>query len=141
MEQIAIFESEMTAQKREAVELHFEIKKNGDLAAGYLCEFAASLKKMRDKRRYTELDFESFDDYVEQAVGIRKRQAYNYIQALEALFTEITERRRPVGALPIDTTDCLYVPVAVEGDSIGIIYEAGEGEICLVRYGHPEGLL
>lgn len=85
MEQIAIFESEMTAQKREAVELHFEIKKNGDLAAGYLCEFAASLKKMRDKRLYTELDFESFDDYVEQAVGIRKRQAYNYIQALEAL--------------------------------------------------------
>ena len=85
MEQLMAFESEMTAQKREAVELHFEIKKNGDLAAGYLCEFAASLKKMRDKRLYTELDFESFDDYVEQAVGIRKRQAYNYIQALEAL--------------------------------------------------------
>ena len=85
MEQLTTFGSEMTAQKREAVELHFEIKKNGDLAAGYLCEFAASLKKMRDKRLYTELDFESFDDYVEQAVGIRKRQAYNYIQALEAL--------------------------------------------------------
>lgn len=85
MEQLTAFESEMTAQKREAVELHFEIKKNGDLAAGYLCEFAASLKKMRDKRLYTELGFESFDDYVEQAVGIRKRQAYNYIQALEAL--------------------------------------------------------
>lgn len=85
MEQLMAFESEMTAQKREAVELHFEIKKNGDLAAGYLCEFAASLKKMRDKRLYTELDYESFDDYVEQAVGIRKRQAYNYIQALEAL--------------------------------------------------------
>lgn len=85
MEQLTAFESEMTAQKREAVELHFEIKKNGDLAAGYLCEFAASLKKMRDKRLYTELDFKSFDDYVEQAVGIRKRQAYNYIQALETL--------------------------------------------------------
>lgn len=72
-------------------------------------------------------------------VGDPRRPAI--IQALEALFTEITERRRPVGALPIDTTDCLYVPVAVEGDPIGIICEAGEGEICLVRYGHPEGLL
>lgn len=84
MEQIAILEAEMTEQKKEAVELHFEIKKNGELAAGYLCEFAASLKKMRDKRLYAELGFQTFDEYVEQAVGIRSRQAYNYIQALEA---------------------------------------------------------
>lgn len=85
MEQIAILETEMTEQKKEAVELHFEIKKNGDLAAGYLCELASSLKKMRDKQLYAELGFAKFDDYVEQAVGIRRRQAYNYIQALESL--------------------------------------------------------
>lgn len=85
MEQIAILDAEMTEQKKEAVELHFEIKKNGELAAGYLCEFAASLKKMRDKRLYAELGFQTFDEYVEQAVGIRRRQAYNYIQALESL--------------------------------------------------------
>ena len=72
-------------------------------------------------------------------VGDARRPAI--IQALEALFTEITERRTPAGALPVDTTDCLYVPVAVDGDSLGIIYEAGEGEVCLVRYGHPESLL
>lgn len=85
MEQIAILEAEMTEQKKEAVELHFKIKNNGELAAGYLCEFAASLKKMRDKRLYAELGFPTFDEYVEQAVGIRRRQAYNYIQALESL--------------------------------------------------------
>ena len=72
-------------------------------------------------------------------VGDTRRPAI--IQALETLFTEITERRRPVGALPVDTTGCLYVPVAVDGYPLGIIYEAGEGEICLVRYGHPEALL
>lgn len=85
MEQMTVFATEMTEQKKEAVELHFEIKKNGELAAGYLCEFASSLKKMRDKQLYAELGFEKFDDYVEQAVGIRRRQAYNYIQALESL--------------------------------------------------------
>lgn len=66
-------------------ELHLDIRKNGELAASALVEFSKGLKQMRDKKLYTELNFETFEDYVENAVGIRQRQAYNYIQALENL--------------------------------------------------------
>ena len=76
--------SELTEKKQEAIELHFEIKRNGEIAAGALVEFAKGLKKMRDNRLYSEIGFESFDDYAEKAVGIRQRQAYNYISVLES---------------------------------------------------------
>lgn len=85
MEGLSFFNSEMSETLKEAFELHLDIKKNGELAASALVEFAKGLKLMRDKRLYTELGFETFEEYVEQAVGIRQRQAYNYIQALENL--------------------------------------------------------
>ena len=63
------------------------------------------------------------------------------ISALEILFTEITTRQTPSGLRPIEKGECVYVPIAIEGDPLGLIYEVGEGEICLVRYGAPQALL
>ncbi len=72
-------------------------------------------------------------------IGDPRRPAI--ISALEKLFTEITTRQSPSGLHPIEKGGSVYVPIAIEGDPLGLIYEVGEGEICLVRYGAPQALL
>lgn len=97
MEGLSLFNSNMTEIQKEAVELHLDIRKNGELAASALVEFSKGLKQMRDKKLYTELNFETFEDYVEKAVGIRQRQAYNYIQALESLGESVLQSNANLG--------------------------------------------
>lgn len=97
MEGLSFFNSNMTEIQNEAVELHLDIRKNGELAASALVEFAKGLKQMRDKRLYTELGFETFEEYVENAVGIRQRQAYNYIQVLENLGESVLQSNATLG--------------------------------------------
>lgn len=74
-----------TELQQEAINLHLEIRKNGEIAATAMVEFAKGLKTMRDKHLYMELGFETFEEYAEKAAGLKQRQAYNYIQALEGL--------------------------------------------------------
>ena len=69
---------------QEAATLHAQIMASGNQAAQALVEFARLLKRMRDERLYEEFDVD-FDTYVEERVGIRKRQAYTYIRAYEEL--------------------------------------------------------
>ena len=97
MEGLSLFNSNLTEIQKEAVELHLDIRKNGELAASALVEFAKGLKQMRDKRLYIELNFQTFEEYVEQAVGIRQRQAYNYIQALENLGESVLQSNANLG--------------------------------------------
>lgn len=82
--ELSLFNQDLTEVQREAVELHYEIRKNGEIVASAMVEFCKGLKKMRDRRLYEELQFSSFEEYVEKAVGLKQRQAYNYIQVLES---------------------------------------------------------
>lgn len=72
-------------------------------------------------------------------VGDPRRTAI--IAALEALFTEITNRRTPADLRPVGNGDSLYAELGIGGARLGLIYQRGECEICLVRYGTPESLL
>ena len=90
-------EEGMTSKQQEAISLHYEIRKNGELAASALVEFAKGLKKMRDEGLYKDLGFESFEDYSEQAVGLKQRQAYNYISALERLGPSVLQSNAKLG--------------------------------------------
>lgn len=74
---------QVTEKYTEAVELHKRIMTSGQIMASALLDFCQELKEMRDKCLYEELGYTDFDSYVEGAVGIKKRMAYNYIQALE----------------------------------------------------------
>lgn len=97
MEELTLFSSEMSEIKREAVELHLEIKKNAELTAAALVEFCKGLKKMRDKKLYIELGCETFAEYAKKAFNIEQRQAYNYIQALERLGEPILQSNANLG--------------------------------------------
>lgn len=69
---------------KEAMALHAAIMASGNTAAQALVEFSRLLKRMKDERLYEAFD-QSFDEYVENQVGIHKRQAYTYIAAYERL--------------------------------------------------------
>ncbi len=72
-----------TAQHTRAMELHQYILAQGGIAAHAMSEIGRSLKEMRDQKLYTELGHASFEEYTEQMLGIKQRQAYNYIQVFE----------------------------------------------------------
>lgn len=75
----------LSEEQNEALNLHYEIIAKGNLAASAMVDFCQNLKRMRDERKYLLLGHETFEKYVEQDVGIKQRQAYTYIQALESL--------------------------------------------------------
>lgn len=86
MNELNTYQNEsLTEKQAEAKSLHREIMANGQLAANYLVDFCMGLKRMRDEKLYIELGYNSFDDYAEQAVGIKQRMAYQYISAYEKL--------------------------------------------------------
>lgn len=96
LEQLAIIGNETPAQA-EAISLHYEIVAAAKTAANSLLDLGRKLKRMRDTGHYKDLGFESFADYTEQAVGIRQRQAYNYIGVVEKLPAQLIEENAAAG--------------------------------------------
>lgn len=97
MNLLNINSSEMTTEQLEAQNLHLEIMKNGEFAAVSMVEFCKGLKKMRDKKLYCELGFSTFEEYVENAVGLKQRQAYTYIKTLENLGESVLQSTAKIG--------------------------------------------
>lgn len=96
MEQLTILPG-ATPEQREAAAMHFEIVQAAKVAANGLLDLGRKLKKMRDSGLYKALGFENFGDYTEAAVGIRQRQAYNYIQVVESLPAQLIEENAAAG--------------------------------------------
>lgn len=99
MEQIAILNNVtgMTAEQQEAATMHFEIVQAAKAAVNSLLDLGRKLKRMRDSGRYKDLGFSTFAEYTEAAVGIKQRQAYNYIQVVESLPARLIEENAAAG--------------------------------------------
>lgn len=113
--------TERSTQYLAACRLHAEIMASGEIAATALVTLMKDLKQMRDDGLYEELGYKSFDDYVEQAVGIKKRQAYNYISSYERLGTRLLQSTAQFGITKLEII--ASVPVTerdqfVEGNNI-----------------------
>lgn len=80
-----------------AEELHEQVCADAQRVASAMLDFCRSLKTMRDTRLYTELGCTSFDDYVEQKVGLKRRQVYNYIQTYERLGSTVLQSNAQLG--------------------------------------------
>ena len=87
----------LSEEQNEALNLHYEIIAKGNLAASAMVDFCQNLKRMRDEQKYLLLGHETFEDYVEQDVGIKQRQAYTYIQALESLGEKYLQSNASLG--------------------------------------------
>lgn len=96
MEQISILPN-ATPEQQEAATMHFEIVQAAKSAVNSLLDLGRKLKRMRDSGHYKTLGFASFGEYTEAAVGIKQRQAYNYIQVVESLPARLIEENAAAG--------------------------------------------
>lgn len=87
----------LSVEQREFVETHKQIVSYGSLAGRYFVELARKLKTMRDGKLYKAAGFEDFGGYVEEAVGLKARQAYNYIKVAEKYTDKYLEDHADIG--------------------------------------------
>lgn len=76
-------EEELTDGQKNFLSVHNEMMMAGRKAADCLIIMAKDMKRMRDEALYKEAGFASFKEYVEDALQIKERQAYNWISVLE----------------------------------------------------------
>ena len=96
MDQLTIIPG-ATPEQQQAVAMHYEIVEAARQTANSLLELGRKLKRMKDSGLYKALGYESFGEYTEQAVGIRQRQAYNYISVVESLPARLIEENAAAG--------------------------------------------
>ena len=80
-----------------AVTLTRSIIANAQAAHHSLYEVCKGLKEMRDGKLYKELGYQNFEDYTENEVGIKRRQAYTYIQIATGLPTDFVQSTAQIG--------------------------------------------
>lgn len=71
-----------------AVNVNRNIVIHAQAAQMELYEVCKGLKEMRDGKLYKELGYQNFEEYCETEVGIKRRQAYNYISIIENLSSD-----------------------------------------------------
>ena len=86
----------------QAAELHRHILADAEIAASALISLAQNLKTMRDEKHYLALGHDTFEDYTEKAVGLKRRQAYTYISALEKLPKAMLEQNAHLGITKLE---------------------------------------
>lgn len=80
-----------------AVALHQKILISAELAQKNLWDMCTSLKEMRDSKLYKELSYSNFEDYCENEVGMKRRNAYNYIAVVEKIRLENVQPVAQIG--------------------------------------------
>ena len=78
----------LTEQRKNAIELNNKIIFNASMAQDYLWEMCRALKEMKDTKLYKELGYSNFEDYCENEVGMKRRNAYRYIAIVEHINPE-----------------------------------------------------
>lgn len=76
---------ELTFEQRQFVDLHKQICYNAQSTAESFVNFVRNVRTMKEERRYLAAGFETFEEYAENALGIKQRQAYNYVSIAEKL--------------------------------------------------------
>lgn len=88
---------ELNTIERDFLEAHQTIMTAGVLIQNGFVSLAKKLKEVRDRKLYLAIDCETFEDYTEKTLGIKKSQAYKYISIIENLGEEFSTRVEKVG--------------------------------------------
>ena len=89
-------------QVQEYQALHNNIMAHGRNACESILQMAQGLKRMNEEKLYLAGGYASFEDYTEQAVGLKKSQAYKYISAYEAMGEEFFHSSGKIGITKIN---------------------------------------
>lgn len=96
-EQMTFIGTAGTAEESAALALHYEIMAAAQTAAASLLDLARKIKRMRDTRGYKALGFDSLEAYTMATMGMKQRQAYNYIAIAEKLPAQLIEQNAAAG--------------------------------------------
>ena len=125
---------DLTVAQQQFKDLHERICYNAKKSAEHWVEMASGIREMRDTKRYKAAGFDDFSDYTVNALGIKERQAYNYISVVEklpeafvkahatigvtklALLTSVTEEERKeiLDKIDLDTANTTEINAAVK---------------------------
>lgn len=94
----AVPNGDISSERQErAIKLTRQIVANGNIAASCMVDMGRDLKSVRDERLFTELGFDSFEEYCEKKCGIGKRHGYNFIQVYERFGEEQLSQLQGLG--------------------------------------------
>lgn len=96
-EQMTFIGTAGTAEESAALALHYEIMAAAQTAAASLLDLARKIKRMRDTSGYKALGFDSLEAYTMATMGMKQRQAYNYIAIAEKLPARLIEQNAAAG--------------------------------------------
>lgn len=82
--------------------LHNRILANGKTVQTALIDMCRDLKAMKEEELFRELGFDDFEQYAEQACGIKRRQAYSYIAAYEKLGESFLKENAALGITKLE---------------------------------------
>lgn len=90
-------ENELTTKQLSFLEVHTNIMTSGNVISNALLTLAKNLKRMKDEELFLEAGYSSFEEYSEQACGLKRRQAYNYIKVLDNLGENFVHSNAQIG--------------------------------------------
>ncbi|MBQ7373036.1 MAG: DUF3102 domain-containing protein [Clostridia bacterium] len=116
--------SQLSQEESMFLGLHEVIMYAGSTASLYIVEFAKRLKEMRDSKLYEKVGYTTFGEYVEQAVNIKQRQAYKYIEVYENFSEDFLIQNSKLGI-----TKLLLLSNLNEEDKAQVAIEAIENDL------------
>ena len=87
----------LSVEQENFITTHRRIISCGNAAGRAFVDLARELKRMRDGKLFAAAGFADFGEYVEQAVGLKQRQAYNYIKVAERFTDKYLEEHAGYG--------------------------------------------
>ena len=119
-------EKELTESQAKFVLIHNNILNAGAMITNSVILLSKNLKVMRDEKLYLEADCETFEDYAEKICGLKRSQAYKYIQVIEKLGEDFVHSSGRIGitkltllsSLPEEERQTVIETVNIENSSV-----------------------
>lgn len=87
----------VTERYTQAYNLNVKIWASIQAVQQNLYDMCTAIKEMRDSKLYKELGYSSFENYTEECLGMKRRQAYNYIQIIDKLPADFVQPVAQIG--------------------------------------------
>lgn len=87
----------VTERYTQAYNLNVKIWASIQAVQQNLYDMCTAIKEMRDSKLYKELGYSSFEAYTEECLGMKRRQAYNYIQIIDKLPADFVQPVAQIG--------------------------------------------
>jgi len=84
-------------EQEQAEALHNQITGYSKMVYQSLYGMCTAIKQMRDSKLYRALGFSTFEAYTEEKLGMKRRQAYNYIQIADQLTEDFVQPVAQIG--------------------------------------------